>query len=441
MKNNFPAILTILGVTGDLAAKKILPALFNLFVKKELPDPFTIVGFGRREFTEETFRKYVKEMVEKRIHPSKTDALEQFVKIFTYHHGYFEQSESYPALKNKLESIEKDLGLKEHRRLYYFSILPELYATVFGKFKEAGVVSKATHSRIMIEKPFGRNLESARELDALLKEYFTENKIYRIDHYFGKKIVEEILNFRQKNNLFGSDWDNQVVKEIQISLLETVGVEHRGEFYDGVGAMRDMGQNHILAILSQLTMDKPNAHDGIHERRLQVLNDLKLLTEDEVKDQSLRAQYEGYKNIDGVSSQSQTETYFKIKFEINNDTWRGVPILAESGKRMQEQNKFATVTLKNGQQVTFELEPTEQIIESGKPPVLFESPTHEHIQYVAEYEKMLFDAIHGDRTLFVTDQEVEAMWRFTDPFVAAWQKNLVPLKFYPPDSTKGSPQG
>jgi glucose-6-phosphate 1-dehydrogenase len=427
-----PTILVILGVTGDLAAKKILPALFNSFVKGELPPKFTIVGFGRREYNDHSFQVYVKETVQKRIHPSGTGKLDEFAKLFTYQQGLFEDVKSYEILKNKVEQIEPDANVP---RLFYLSVPPNIYEVIFDNFQKSKLVSGQTHSRILVEKPFGRDLKTAQALDKLLTAYFEESKIYRIDHYLGKKLIQEILNFRIDNNLFAPEWGNNNIQKIEIRLWQTEGVEHRGAFYDSVGAFRDMGQNHILQMLALITMEQPEDFTtaSIHQSRAKLLNELKIWTEHEAATKSIRSQYLGYDSITGVLPHSQTETYFKVIGEIDNDNWRGVPVVMESGKRMHEQRKEAVITFKNGMSPTlFELEPIERIV-YGPKETKFKTP-HEHIQYVAEYEKLLLDAIRGDRTLFVSTEEVQAMWKFTDVFVQAWNKGAVPLKAYEPDT-------
>ncbi|MBI2074284.1 MAG: decarboxylating 6-phosphogluconate dehydrogenase [Candidatus Levybacteria bacterium] len=317
-------------------------------------------------------------------------------------------------------------------------------------------------SRILIEKPFGANLQAARQLQSLLSLYFKEEQIYRIDHYLFKEIVQGIENFRFSNNLFENIWDNSTIDSIDLRLHEKIGVEDRGNFYDQVGALRDVGQNHLLSMLATLTMEYPSRGEAdVRNSRAQILETLLPWRQETLIKNTFRAQYSGYKAIQGVGSDSNTETYFALKTELLAPKWKGVSITLEAGKRMAEVQKEIVLTLKHPKvchlcevgkhtpnRIVFRLEPKDEIVIhfwTKKPGFeqtleertfsffLYEKQTK--VQYVEEYAKVLYHAIHGNQSLFISQNEVEAQWKFTDPVIESWKKNLVPLSEYKADTT------
>jgi glucose-6-phosphate 1-dehydrogenase len=466
MNKETPTILVLLGITGDLTAKKVVPALFSLYQKKVLSDKFRIVGFGRKPFDNESIKPFIAELVKARAKNPDPKAIEEFTNLFHYQQGLFEEARSYQALKNTLEKIQEPWKEKTNR-LFYLAVPPDLYQMIFENLKSSGLSDTPDNSnvetRILVEKPFGVNSETAERLEQLLSSLFAENKIYRIDHYLAKEMVQNILTFRFSNDIFEKTWNREFIEKIEIRLWETLGVEKRGAFYDPIGALRDVGQNHLLQMLALITMDYPLdlSPAAIHVRRAQTLHALKPQTIEEIKENTYRAQYQGYGQIEGVKKGSSTETYFKIKTTLSGERWQGLPVIFESGKRMKEQRKEVVVTYRHSEncfcpsggihyknRIIFSLEPVEGItIEfwSKKPglDLVKESRTidfvlrnnTERTQYVEEYEKLLLDCILGDQTLFVSTAEVKAMWAFIDPIVSAWEKNLVKLESYQPDTT------
>ncbi len=462
-----PTILIILGVTGDLTAKKIIPALFNLFKKQALPAQFKLVGFGRREFTPVSFRDFVRDILAQHFKDESLNSLNTFLDMLVYHQGLFEDMNSYAALNQTLKTIQKPWGAKTNR-LFYLAVPPGLYETIFNNLKASGLGEQPDHSevetRILVEKPFGSNLQTAEKLDQLLANLYREENIYRIDHYLAKEMVQNILTFRFSNDLFEKTWSSEFIEKIEIRLWETLGVEHRGSFYDGVGALRDVGQNHLLQMLALMAMDYPLdfSSKAIQLRRAQILKDLEIPSPEQIKKESYRAQYRGYQKITGVDPKSETETYFKIQARLSHPRWIGVPFIMEGGKRLHKQHKEIAVTFKHPEnclcpaggvhyknRIIFSLEPFEEIyIEfwSKKPglTLALEKRTFnfllrqasERRQYVEEYEKLLLDCILGDQTLFVSTHEVKSMWRFIDPIISAWNNNLVTLETYKPDTNE-----
>jgi len=318
------------------------------------------------------------------------------------------------------------------------------------------------YTRVLIEKPFGHDIASSKALDELLASLFREEQIYRIDHYLAKEMLQGILDFRFHNDLLESTWDRDGIERIDISLLETIGVEKRGRFYDGVGALRDVGQNHLLQMLALVTMDQPRSlgADDIRAARAALLNTLRPPLSHEVARSSYRAQHTGYREIEGVDPGSTTETYFRLHTTMSGPRWAGVPVSLESGKRIAPGPlKRIVVTFRHRRpclcagdshmrnQVVFTLEPGDTISISfwAKRPGLeheveeraFDFALYEKtekIQYVEEYAKLLYDVIRGDQTSFVSTAEVRAMWRFIDPVLDGWRDGAVPLDTYSPDS-------
>lgn len=466
---NVPTILVIFGVTGDLTKKKLAPALFHLYKKGKLPDRFKVVGFARRDWSDEYFREYLAEVLKEHRDVKNPQECVEFLDKFSYERGEFGTKSDYVSLKETLEKIDESWGMCSNK-LFYLAVMPELYEPILKNISITELNEPCDSGggwlRIIVEKPFGKDLKTARKLDILLGKLFKEEQLYRIDHYLAKEMLQNILIFRFSNNLFEKNWGRETIESIEIKLWEKLGVEGRGNFYDGVGALRDVGQNHLLQMLALVIMERPEdfSADAVREKRAESLKMLKIPKSDEIKQTAFRAQYEGYRTVQGVEPDSQTETYFKIRAYLDSPRWRGVPITMESGKRMREQRKEITIRFHHPSpclcpagvhyqnKVVIALEPEERItirFWSKKPGHDFkmEERTFEFLlrpasakasagkgQYVEEYEKLLLDCIFGEQTLFVSTDEVRAMWRFIDPIIEAWQKNTVPLKFYKPDS-------
>ncbi len=464
-KFNLPTIFVIYGATGDLIKKKIVPALFYLYEQKALPEKLQVIGYSRRDWTDERFRAHITDIL-KTYNPEIASSLklQDFLGLFSYHQGHFDNLDDYTRLAEVLGNIDGMWRVCSNK-LFYLSVPPEFYQTIFQNLKDSHLTDPCSPeegwTRVLVEKPFGYDLESARALDDLLVSLFREEQIYRIDHYLAKEILQNILAFRFANNLFERSWDNQSIERIDIRLLEKIGAEDRGAFYDSVGALRDVGQNHLLQMLALATMERPKdfSSDEIRAKRAELLADLAVLTTEQVKQQSFRAQYEGFRSIKGVAPDSQTETYFKLVTGLKSPRWMGVPVTLESGKRLGEPLKEIVVTFRHPHpclcppgdhhqnQVVFQLEPKEEIKISflAKKPGLqmqmeertFDFVLHkqqEKKQYVEEYAKLLIDAVQGDQTLFVSTAEVATMWRAVDSVIKSWEAGHVPLHTYKPDT-------
>ncbi|MBI2037891.1 MAG: glucose-6-phosphate dehydrogenase [Candidatus Magasanikbacteria bacterium] len=465
--NISPSIFIIFGVTGDLAAKKIIPSLWHLFQHGRLPKQLAVVGFSRRELLNEEFKELVLESIKKHADAKAEDKdFADFFKLFSYQAGTFNDEEAFRSLSDHIARIENDWKVCANK-LFYLAVPPSLYEQIFKSLASVKLNipcgGDIGWSRILIEKPFGTDMASAQKLQSLLSAYFKEKQIYRIDHYLFKEIIQGIENFRFSNNLFENAWDNTMIERIDIRLLESIGVEDRGSFYDSVGALRDVGQNHMLTMLAAITMEYPARMDtdGIRENRANILKTLNQWTDEMLRKNTFRSQYSGYKDIKGVAPDSDTETYFSFKTELAHPRWQGIPIYMEAGKRMAEARKEIVLTLKHPSvcllceqgphapnRIVFRLEPNDEVIISfwTKKPgfekaieerifsfFLYEKETK--VQYVEEYAKILHATIEGDQTLFISSDEVVVSWKFADPIVEGWRRGIVPLAEYKPGTT------
>ncbi|MDY0087415.1 MAG: glucose-6-phosphate dehydrogenase [Coriobacteriia bacterium] len=461
-----PTTLTVFGATGDLMARKIVPALFYLRGKGALPERFAVVGFSRRDWSDAHMQQRAEEILAEKFPGAAQAEVTEFVKAFTYVRGAFEDESAYQVLASHLQAIDDGWDVCANK-LFYLAVPPEHYRHILGRLSTSGLTEPCSDdegwTRVLVEKPFGNDARTSQDLDEFLGSLFREEQIYRIDHYLAKEMLQSIMNFRFTNNLFEPSWNRNTIESIEISLLESIGVEQRGRFYDGVGALRDVGQNHLLQMLALVTMDQPSSRDAeaIRESRARLLRSLRPPTAEEVARSSFRAQYEGYRDIDGVDPDSDTETYFRLDFEMVGRRWAGVPVSFSAGKRLGEPCKEIIVTFRqpdpclcdpnqdHRNRVTFRLEPTDSIeIEfwPKRPGFDYEVERRtfdfflyekeEKTQYVEEYAKLLLDAIDGDQTLFVSTDEVAAMWAFIDPVFRAWHEGVVGLETYVPDSAE-----
>ncbi len=462
---NIPTIIVVLGATGDLMKKKIVPALFNLYEDKKLPKLFHITGFSRRSLSSENFREYVKKILDNNPDNIKKQKLVfEFLNMFTYQSGQLENEADYKNLSALLGRIDGEWKACSNK-LFYLAVPPAMYKPILKNLSSSGLTIPCSPeegwTRILVEKPFGKNLTTSQDLDRLLSTLFKEEQIYRIDHYLGKDMLQNILQFRFSNNLFEDSWNSKCIEKIKIKLLEKIGVEERGNFYEGLGALRDVGQNHLLQMLALIAMERPEFFTSkvIRLKRASVLELLNIFhSPREIKKYTFRGQYDGFRSIKDVAQNSTTETYFKIRAYLKGKRWSGVPFILESGKRMGQSKKEIVVTFSHPtpclcppnihykNRIVFRLEPKEEIViklfakKSGLENKIEEQTVRflykgarSSVQYVESYEKLLYDAILGDQTLFASTKEIAAMWKFTDPIVEAWNKNVVPLVKYSSD--------
>lgn len=462
---NIPTIFAAFGATGDLMRRKVLPALFHAYKAGELPQLFTVIGFSRRDWNDDEFRAFVRQVVEDHAGmPVADDAILPFLSLFRFQRGHFDDPGSYVALKQAFTACDKEWGVCSNK-LFYLSVAPEFYEVILRELAYSGLgdpcAPEEGWAHVIVEKPFGMDLTTAQEIDELLGKLFREDQIYRIDHYLAKEMLQNILTFRFSNNLFELSWGRDLIESVHIKVLERIGVEKRGPFYEGVGAFRDVGQNHLLQMLALVAMERPESFSAsaIQEKRAEMLAALKIIPSEEMSAATFRGQYEGYRSIDGVAPDSQTETYFKVRATLDAPQWEGVPFVMESGKRLGDPLKEIVVTFRHPSpclcppgaphhknEVIFRMEPREEVLIefwSKKPGFDFQTERREfnyllrepsvHVPYVEEYGKLLLDCIRGDQTLFISTDEIRAMWRYADPILYAWHTGAVPLEAYAPD--------
>jgi glucose-6-phosphate 1-dehydrogenase len=332
LENNSPSII-IFGASGDLARRKLVPALYNLFDKGRLPGEFRIVGFARTELDDERFRQRMEDGT-KEFSPSfSEESWQAFAPHLYYVTGHYDDEPSLGRLQERLTELEPEGAA----RLYHLSVPPELYATIIETLAEAGMTSgNDGWRRIVVEKPFGHDLESARELNRRIHAVLDEDQVYRIDHYLGKETVQNILVFRFANAIFEPIWNRNYISHVQITAAEEVDVGHRGEYYDQIGILRDMFQNHLLQLLALVAMEPPSSFDAdaLRNEKVKVLRAIQLPGKSGVAGDSVRGQYQGYLDAEGVSAGSQTATFAALRLYIENWRWQGVPFYLRSGKAL-----------------------------------------------------------------------------------------------------------
>lgn len=460
-----PTSFVIFGATGDLSQRKLLPALFRLWRQKLLPPQLTIVGVSRDSLDHATYRAFVHRVVAAALINEDLLGLEDFCQLFLYHSGQFEDGQLYLKLSEELIAQENSQFGRCTNKLFYLAVPPTAYATIFQNLAFSGLTIPCGGpdgwTRVIVEKPFGHDLATAQELDRLLGLLFKEGQIFRVDHYLAKETVQNILAFRFSNSIFEPLWNNEAIEKVEIRFWEEQGVGERGAFYEDVGALRDVGQNHLLQMLALIAMEDPDKISAgrIRRRRADVLKALRPVTEQEATQHTIRAQYDGYRQEAAVKADSNTETYFRLRAFVDNDRWRGVPFYLESGKRMSESKAEISVHFRERPNslsqlegndhhqniLTFRVQPDEGIslifwvkkpgfAATLEPRLLafnYTDADHPHIIPDA-YERVLHDCIRGDQTLFTSTEEVSASWQFITPILEYWRKT--PLVTYHPGS-------
>lgn len=465
------AVFFIFGATGDLARRKLFPAIYSLYREGKLGQQFAVVGVARRPRTNEQFREDIARSIEEfcRYKADASSDWNDFVKHFEYKSLDINNVDGFRELDEQTQVLEREFNISGNR-LFFLALAPELFGNVSQNLSKGGMLSTDGWHRLVIEKPFGYDLDSAMTLNQQITEVFREEEIYRIDHYLGKEMVQNIEVIRFANAFFEPLWNKNHIANIQITLSETVGVEERGGYYDHSGALRDMGQNHILQLLTMIAMEPPSrmVAEDIRDEKVKVLRSLRMYASDEeVNEHVVRGQYTagkmkgkdvpGYRDEQSVNPESNTETYFAAKVFVDNFRWAGVPFYIRTGKRLPVKTTEVVVEFKRMPTNVYlgskhNLEPNLLVIrvnpmegiyvkinakspgsESGIQPLAMDfcQSCVVGINSPEAYERLIFDAARGDSTYFTRWDEVSSAWSFVDKIAQAWAANPSNIEQYP----------
>jgi glucose-6-phosphate 1-dehydrogenase len=465
-----PTALVIFGATGDLAHRKLLPAISNLAHDGSLPDRFELIGASRAEMTDEEFRDMAAEAIHAHSRrPPDPELLRRLLGAARYVSGDFAEAALYEEVRIVLAAADVDAG-RRLNRLFYLSTAPAFFEPIVRKLGAHGLNhEEASAVRVVIEKPFGSTLQEARELNAAVLSVLDESQVFRIDHYLGKETVQNMMALRFANSMFEPVWNRNTIDSVQITAAEDIGIEGRASYYDGTGALRDLVQNHMLQLLCLLAMEPPIAFDAdfVRDEKVKVLRAIRPPAREEVHSRVVRAQYgpgvvggepvPGYLQEPGVPPDSRTETYVALRLEVDSWRWAGVPFYLRTGKRLARRVTEIAVTLKpvpylgfsqdgslgvRPNQLVITIQPDEGVALSLAAkipgPRMVLRPVQMEFLYGAAfmsqspeaYERLLLDAMRGDATLFTRSDEVEGQWRVCDPILQAWGELPEPLPQY-----------
>jgi glucose-6-phosphate 1-dehydrogenase len=462
--------LVIFGATGDLARRKLLPAIYNLAHEGALPERFNLVGVSRRDQSDDEFRQFARESIsEFSRREADSQVLDGLLERLSYIGFSFDDQSGYGKLGEALEKLDEGSG-QPLNRAFYLSTAPEYFSVITSALKDADLnFSRDRDVRVIIEKPFGVDLESARELQATVSGAFREKQVFRIDHYLGKETVQNVMAFRFANYMFEPVWNRNFIDHIQITAAEDIGIGSRAGYYDQAGALRDLVQNHMLQLLTLVCMEPPSSFeaDKVRDEKVKVLEAITPPTPEEVEHCTVRAQYtagmsggedaHGYLEEEDVPSDSQTETYAALRLEVHNWRWAGVPIVLRTGKRLARKVTEIAVELKPVPHLAFQsqgsvgvqpnqliltMQPNEGVslslgakIPGSKMRI---RPVNMEFLYGAAfmsqspeaYERLILDAMRGDATLFTRNDEVDAQWSIIDPILKTWKEGKPPMATY-----------
>ncbi len=465
MKQTENQILIIFGASGDLTKRKLIPALYSLFVQNLLPEKFAVLGASRSTLTDNQFRKRVEEFL------PKEEQVAEFKKLLFYQPVETNRIIDFVPLKKRLKQLSTDLEI-EKNYIFYLSTPPSLYEVIPRLLSKNKLSKSSKHfRRLIVEKPFGTNLASAKELNTKLLNYFDEEQIYRIDHYLGKETVQNMLVTRFSNGIFEPLWNRNYIERVEITSAESLGVEGRGGYYDHSGALRDMLQNHLLQLVGFVAMEPPTVIDAtsIRNETIKVFQSLRPIPENRIVDHVIRGQYTsskiknknvaGYREEPGVDPKSRTETFIALKFYIDNWRWADVPFYIRTGKKMPTRVTEIVIHFKSvphhlfdsgnnqastNNQLIIRIQPDEGILLKfgmKTPGAGFDVQTVNmdfhysdltNTTVPAAYERLLLDCMQGDATLYARGDGVEEAWKFVQPIINAWENNPeMPIYGYP----------
>ncbi|MCS0495238.1 glucose-6-phosphate dehydrogenase [Ancylobacter sp. MQZ15Z-1] len=456
-----PFVLTVFGATGDLSRRKLLPALFHRDIDGQIPDDAVIIGVSRRPLSDEEFRNFARQALVDHVAESDLEggALERFLGRLSYIAADADADPGWPELAHRVS------GLPGHIPVYYLATAPHLFGPICERLGKFGL---ADHGRVVIEKPIGKDLESALKLNEQVGKIFPEDQVYRIDHYLGKETVQNLMALRFANALFEPLWNNAHIDHVQITVAEALGVEDRAGYYDTAGAMRDMVQNHMLQLLCLVAMEPPSSleADAVRDEKLKVLRALKPIDDHNMASVTVRGQYRAGASAGGAvpgyleelgSERSETETFVAVKAEVENWRWAGVPFYLRTGKRLASRVSEIVVGFRPVPHSVFgdavgAIVPNRLVIrlqpdEGVKLWLMIKDPgpggirlTHVpldmsfakafKVRNPDAYERLLLDVVRGNQTLFMRRDEVEAAWRWVDPILSAWRGAKDPPRPY-----------
>jgi len=465
-----PCVMVIFGASGDLTKRKLIPALCNLAADNVLPKQFAIVGFAANDYTTDSFRQKLSEEIPKYAPlPVSAELWSWFLERIYYVKGDFGDPESYKRLKQQVADADKEHSCQSNK-LFYLAVAPRFFSPIAKMLGEADLLSE-DHShwaRVIVEKPFGHDLASARQLNSDLNQVLTEKQIYRIDHYLGKETVQNVMVFRFTNNIIEPLWNRHYVDHVQITASETVGVEHRGGFYETAGALRDMVPNHLFQLLTMTAMEPPISFDAdeVRNKQAEVLHAIQPLEAEDVLTSTVRGQYgpgvlsgardDGYRAEPDVNPESNTETYVAMKLQIDNWRWAGVPFYLRTGKALAQRTTeivvqfrrtpfvlFRNTSVKNLEtnRMVIHIQPDEgislslgakvpgSVMKLGLVNMDFDYKTYFGAEHNTGYERLLRDCMAGDPTLFQRSDMVEAGWNVIQPVIDVW--HALPARGFP----------
>lgn len=469
-----PCGMIIFGASGDLTHRKLVPALFRLFEKDLLPEKFFVLGCARTEMTDEVFREKILKAIQQDVSNKDKDIVRDFVRLCFYHQGDYHDLQTYVSLSRRLNELDKRFSI-DGSHIFYLATPPDLYCPIARNLGSTGLVGQSDDRRqfvrVVIEKPYGRDLESAMALDKEIHKYLDESQLYRIDHYLGKETVQNILMFRFANTVFEPIWDRRYIDHVQITVAETIGVEHRAGYFERTGLLRDMFQNHIMQMLALVAMEPPTSFnsDRVRDERVKLLRSLRPFPLDELDNFIIRGQYgsgiiddkevPAYRQEKNVAPDSQIETFVAAKVFVDNWRWQGVPFYIRTGKRLAKKLSEIAIVFKRVPHSMFNPIPPEELapnvlimnvqpeegisltIQAKKPgaklcigslTMHFRYKDVFGVQMPDAYERLLLDCMLGDQTLFWRSDDVEVTWSFVTPVLDKWEadKTCCPLRIY-----------